>query len=196
MQPWWWWRNDRAHTHRARQMGESCCSPHVAHVVMTAAHGLPLHLQQLPTRAPGLCYLVTFLWLVLSITTDFAIEAQIWVLGKYGKPRRGGQKLPERGSWGSSSEPRPRCRTGDGRGWGSILGAASLEGNSCPAAMTGKEDNSSCSSTGNQLGIEGLVLCLWERLRVGNAHKVEKINGITRQRVLVVITTPTFMVSG
>jgi len=66
------------------------------------------------------------------------------------------------GTWGSSSEPRPCCRTGDGRGRGSIPGAASLEGSNHPAGTIWKEGNSSCSRMENQMAIEELVLCLRE----------------------------------
>lgn len=48
-----------------------------------------------PRELPLFRCSVAFLWLVLSITTDFAIEAHVWVLGKDGRSRRGSQNLPE-----------------------------------------------------------------------------------------------------
>jgi len=78
-------------------MEESCCSPHVAHIVVAAAHGPFLCVcSSYPQELLVFRYLFTFLWLVLSINTDSAIQAHIWVLGKYGKSRRDGQKLPGR----------------------------------------------------------------------------------------------------
>lgn len=134
------------------------------------------------------CYSVTLLWSVLSITTDFATEAQIWVQGKYGKYKRGGQKLPETRSCGGSSEQYPHFQTGDGRGQGSVPGAFLLQGSSWPADITGNEYNSSCSRKGNQLGIKVLVLCQWKRRGkkkmkkeegwLENTHKIEKWMGL------------------
>lgn len=91
-----------------------------------------------PRELPVFRCLVAFLWLVLSITTDFAIEAHVWVLGKDGRSRRGSQNLPERGSWGSSSEPRPCCWAEDSRDRGGDSGAALPGGEQLPSRNDGE----------------------------------------------------------
>lgn len=159
-----------------------------------------------PQELVVFCYSVTLLWSVSSTTTDFATEAQIWAQGKYGKYKRSGQKLPERSSCGGSSGQHPHHQTGDGRGQGTVPGAALLQGSSCPADMTGEKCNS-WSRRENQLGNEALVLCQWERQRKKRWKRRgrlpekypqnRKMNGITsKEWVFRVISKPTFMVSG
>lgn len=75
--------------------------------------------------------------------------------------------------------------------------AASPEGSSRPARMTGKEENSSCIGWGINWELRDTQGGKEEEDWLGNAHKTGKINGISRQEwVLTVITTLTFMVSG
>lgn len=153
-----------------------------------------------PQELQVFCNLVTFLWFYLPPLT-LPLKHRLGCWG-YSKCRKEGQRLPER--WGScriSPERCPHCWRGDGRGWGAS-GAASLEESSHPAGMT--KENSSCRGIGNQLVTQELILCLWdteggkeEAGWPGNAHKMGKRNGISRQEwVLIVSQTPMLMLRG
>lgn len=104
-------------------------------------------------------------------------------------------RLGCRGSMANTKEVAKNCQ----RSCGISQGPTLLQGSSCPADMTGKKCNSSCSRRGNQLEIEVLVLCQWERRRTKRLRgrlaeecpQNRKMNGISRQEwVFIVIGIP------